>query len=100
MALNLRLFWDTSRLPGGDRELTGKSLKRNCLPLNCSRGRFSPPELYTVFQYMHISLKIVLFAGVQVTLKSCLLTDGAQFKSYAVLHFFHVSVFVFHHKKI
>lgn len=36
MALNLRLIWDTSRLPGGDRELIGKSLKRNCLPLNSS----------------------------------------------------------------
>lgn len=36
MALNLRLFWDTSRLPGGNRELIGKSLKRNCLPLSSS----------------------------------------------------------------
>lgn len=30
---------------------------------------------------MQISLKIVLFAGVQVTLKSCLLIGGGQFKN-------------------
>lgn len=36
VALNLWLFWDTSKLPGGNKELIGKSLERNYLPLNSS----------------------------------------------------------------
>lgn len=36
MSLNLWLVWGTSRLPGGNRDLIGKSLKTYCLPLDSS----------------------------------------------------------------